>query len=351
MQKYVLLKKNRMIIRTNHSLLGLNTFGFDVHARHFATATTLDDIREAIDSDLFRAGKHLILSGGSNVLFTSDFFDGMVLSIDNKGIETIDEDSDNVFVRVQAGEIWDDFVRFCVSRNLHGVENLSGIPGKVGAAPVQNIGAYGAEAKDSIHAVHALDTKDGSTRCFSNTECGFGYRRSIFKTEFRNRFVIHAVDFRLRKGGDLNLEYGNIKTYLEAHNIANPTLAELSDTIRLIRDSKLPDVKAIGSAGSFFKNPSVGDEVFARLSGKHPEMPSFAEKDGKHKIPAGWLIDRCGWKGYREGNVGVYDKQALVLVHFGNGKGSEIVELSKKIQESVRTSFGIDIEPEVNFID
>ena len=237
-----------------------------------------------------------------------------------------------------------------VSKGYYGVENLAHIPGKVGAAPVQNIGAYGMELKDSFLKCEAVNLENGRKRTFDNKECVFGYRSSIFKGMLRGQYVITSVDFQLSKQGELKLEYGNIKSYLTEHGITEPSLQQLHDAICAIRDAKLPAPKIIGNAGSFFKNPVIKAEQFDTLRQQYPDIPHYDEPDGKVKVPAGWLIEQTGWKGRREGNVGVYEKQALVLVHYGEGTGKDIVELAQKIQQSVEEKFGIQISPEVNFI-
>ena len=337
-------------MKTNVSLRPYNSFGFDAVARYFVEVNDIRDLQALIQSGALQQHKVLILSGGNNVLFQDEVFDGLVVFINTKGIEILNEDENEVVVRAQAGEDWPDFVRFCVEKGWHGVENLARIPGKVGAAPVQNIGAYGMELKDGFLQCEALDLTTGETKVFTKEECRFGYRESIFKGELKGQFVITSVDFLLKKNASLHLEYGNIKAYLEQNGIENPTLQQLHDAICAIRDAKLPDVKQIGSAGSFFKNPVIAGAQFETLQKEHPDMPHYDEPDGRVKVPAGWLIEQAGWKGWRDEHVGVYDKQALVLVHYGGGKGSDIVELAHKIQESVEEKFGIRISPEVNFV-
>ena len=262
-------------------------------------------------------------------------------------------------VRAQAGEDWPEFVKQMVGMGLHGIENLAHIPGKVGAAPVQNIGAYGMELKDSFLQCEAINLTTGEKRVFTKEECRFGYRESIFKSELKGQFVITSVDFMLKKNAPLNLEYGNINAHLEQNGIENPSLQQLHDAICTIRDAKLPDVKQIGSAGSFFKNPVIDKAQFEALQKDYPDIPHYDEPNGKVKVPAGWLIEHSGpstgsgtlsWKGWRNEHVGVYEKQALVLVHYGGGKGQDIVNLAKRIQDSVEEKFGIWISPEVNFV-
>jgi len=337
-------------MKANVNLRPYNSFGFDAIAKYFVEINTIDDLQTLIQSGVLQKHKTLILSGGNNILFQKDVFDGLVVYINTKGIEILREDGNEVVVRAQAGEDWPEFVRFCVSKGWHGVENLAYIPGKIGAAPIQNIGAYGMELKDSFLQCEAINMATGETKVFNKAECHFGYRESIFKGELKGRYVITTVDFLLKKEAPLHLEYGNIKAYLEQNGIENPTLQQLHDAICAIRDAKLPDVKQIGSAGSFFKNPIIEREQFEALLKEYPTMPHYDEPNGKVKVPAGWLIEQAGWKGWRNEHVGVYEKQALVLVHYGGGKGQDIVELAYKIQDSVEAKFGIRINPEVNFI-
>ena len=359
-------------MKTNVNLQLYNSFGFNVEAKHFIEINEIQQLESLIASDVFGQEKYLILSGGNNVLFQNDVFDGLIIFINTKGIEILYKDEKEVVVRAQAGEDWPDFVRFCVGKGWYGVENLAHIPGKVGAAPVQNIGAYGMELKDSFLQCTAMDLTTGETKIFTKEECRFGYRESVFKNELKGKFVITSVDFLLKKNAQLHLEYGNIKTYLEQNSIENPTLQQLHDAICAIRDAKLPDVKQIGSAGSFFKNPVIERTQFEALQKDYPDIPHYDEPNGRVKVPAGWLIEHCGpsilrpfgpstssgtdssgtdsWKGWRDEHVGVYEKQALVLVHYGGGKGQDILELAHKIQDSVEKKYGIKISPEVNFV-
>ena len=346
-------------MKTNVNLKLYNSFGFDTVAKQFAEINQTSDLQTLIKSGESQKRKFLILSGGNNILFQNEEFDGLVVYINTKGIEILSEVENEVVVRAQAGEDWPDFVCFCVGKGWHGLENLAHIPGKVGAAPVQNIGAYGMELKDSFLRCEALDLATGETKVFTKEDCRFGYRESVFKNELKGLYVITSVDFLLKKNAPLHLEYGNIKAYLEQNGIENPTLQQLHDAIYAIRDAKLPDVKQIGSAGSFFKNPVIERTQFEALQKEYPTMPHYDEPNGKVKVPAGWLIEHSGpstgsgtasWKGWRNEHVGVYEKQALVLVHYGGGKGQDIVELAHKIQDSVEKKFGIKICPEVNFV-
>lgn len=337
-------------MKNNIDLQTYNSFGFSVKAKHFVEINKVSELQQLIQTPAFHKEQHLVLGGGNNILFTNDFFDGIVILMNNKGIDIIHEDEDDVVVRAQAGEDWPAFVKQMVAQDLYGMENLAHIPGKVGAAPVQNIGAYGMELKDCFLQCSGINLETGQTRIFTKEACRFGYRESIFKHEIKGQYIITSVDFQLSKKGELKLEYGNIKSYLADHDMESPTLQQLHDAICAIRDTKLPDVKQIGSAGSFFKNPVITNEQFIGLQKQHPEIPHYEEPDGKVKVPAGWLIEQAGWKGWRDEHVGVYEKQALVLVHYGGGKGQDIVDLSKQIQKTIEERFGIQITPEVNFI-
>ena len=346
------------------SLKSMNTMGFNVVAKHYYEINSLNDIKELIDNNIFKNNKILILGGGSNILFTDEYFDGIVIHSNLKGISFVEceQSTDNecpeilnssnpefLIVRCMSGEVWKDFVDFTVSNNLYGLENLVDIPGSVGAAPVQNIGAYGSEVKDCIAKVYTIDIETGEERVFENEECDFAYRNSIFKKEENKKYFIYAIDFKLKKDAGLKLEYGNIKDYLAKKNIESPTLSDVANAIKAIRAEKLPEVGVVGSVGSFFQNPIVSIDKYQSVKETYPEVPSYPHDNGV-KIPAGWLIDKSGWKGYRENHVGVWDKQALVLVHYGGGKPEEILNLMKKIQESVKEKFGIEIKPEVNLL-
>lgn len=345
----------------NFSLRELNTFGFDVKARYFQELKTMDDVQELLrnpefitcrDATLSRLydtpPRLLILSGGSNILFSNEFYDGFVVYPNIKGIETLSEDAENIMIRCYCGEVWKDFVDYTVSKNLYGLENLADIPGKVGAAPVQNIGAYGAEVKDAVYQVHTIDLTTGETKVFKNEECHFAYRNSIFKS--LKNILIFAVDFVLKKNGELKLDYGNIRNYLINNNIINPTLKNVATTVKTIRAEKLPEVGVVGSVGSFFQNAIVSMDKFEEIKKMYADVPSYPVDSDHVKVPTGWLIDKAGWKGHCEGHVGVWDKQALVLVHYGDGKPQEILDLMKEIQISVKEKFGVEIKPEVNIV-
>ncbi len=337
-------------MKTNVNLKTYNSFGFDAVAKEFVEINDANELQTLIRRGQLKNKDVLVLSGGNNILFTKEVFDGIVVFMNNKGIKRIVDEEDHAIFRVQAGEDWPEFVRQMVAKGLHGVENLANIPGKVGAAPVQNIGAYGMELKDSFAQCEAMDLVTGETKVFAKEECRFGYRESVFKGKLKGRYVITSADFLLKKDAPLNLEYGNIKSYLEENGIPHPTLQQLHDAICAIRDAKLPDVKQIGSAGSFFKNPVIERAQLEALLKEYPTMPHYDEPNGKVKVPAGWLFEQAGWKGWHDEHVGVYDKQALVLVHYGGGKGEDIVYLAKRIQDSVEEKFGIRISPEVNFV-
>lgn len=348
------------IVKSQYSLSEANTMGFNITAKCFYEINSLKDIEYLIENDIFNSDRTLILGGGSNILFQNEYFDGTVIHSNLKGITISPDDDetpqlgesvtqDHIIVRCMSGEIWKDFVDFTIENNLYGLENLVDIPGSVGASPVQNIGAYGVEVKDCIDCVYTIDLTNGDRVIFNNEDCNFSYRNSIFKKEENKKYLIVAIDFKLKKHSDLKLEYGNIKDYLERNNIVTPTLSDVANAIKTIRAEKLPEVGVVGSVGSFFQNPIVEVETFNRLKDIYPEMPSYPNENGV-KIPAGWLIDKSGWKGYKENHVGVWDKQALVLVHYGGGKPEEILELMRKIQDSVKEKFGIEIKPEVNIV-
>lgn len=356
------MERQELKCERQKSLLGYNTMGFNIVAKKYYEINALKDIDELIENNVFDDEKILILGGGSNILFKDEYFDGTIIHSNLKGI-SIDVDDDDIetqrrrdaetqeliTVRCMSGEIWKDFVDFTVKNRLYGLENLVDIPGSVGASPVQNIGAYGVEVKDLIEYVYTIDLTNGDRVIFKNEDCHFAYRDSIFKREENKKYFIVAVDFKLRKNGELKLDYGNVKNYLENNRITSPTLSDVADAIKNIRADKLPEVGVVGSVGSFFQNPIVETDVFQKLKETYPDMPSYPNENGI-KIPAGWLIDKAGWKGHKENHVGVWDKQALVLVHYGGGKPEEILHLMKKIQDNVKEKFDIDIKPEVNII-
>jgi UDP-N-acetylmuramate dehydrogenase len=337
--------------RQNVSLKPYNTFGINAVAKLFAAFSNTDQLQELFaDPAIKSCANQLVLGGGSNILFTKDF-DGAVLKNDIKGIEILKEDAHHVWLRTGAGENWHQFVMFCINNNFAGVENLSLIPGCNGASPMQNIGAYGVEIKDVFHSLDAYHIRDGHTVSFSNNDCAFGYRESVFKTTYKNQFVITHVTFRLRRIPIFNTSYGAIEQELEKMGVKELSIKAVSDAVIRIRQSKLPDPLVVGNAGSFFKNPTLHADHFAELKSRFENIPGYAvENKPMIKIPAGWLIEQCGWKGYRNGDAGVHPKQALVLVNYGNASGAEIFNLSTQVKESVMEKFGIDLEREVNII-
>lgn len=331
-----------MIIQENKSLKHFNTFGIEVTARYFAEVHTL----EALQSLLSQYNNPFILGGGSNILFTKNI-DALVIHNAIKGIEKIDENEHHVFLRVGAGENWHAFVLYCLDHHYAGVENLSLIPGTVGAAPIQNIGAYGVEIKDSLVSVEALSRSNPQApiRHFSNTDCQLGYRDSIFKSTLKNQYVITHVTLQLNKKPVFHIDYGAIREKLTGTALS---IRAISNAVIAIRQEKLPDPTKIGNAGSFFKNPLISQEKFLSLQKIHPKMPYFSEESNKVKIPAGWLIEQCGFKGKRFGDIGVHEHQALVLVNYGHASGLAIKALSEEIQRVVLEKFGLSLQSEVN---
>lgn len=337
-----------MQIISNYSLAKLNTFGIDTKALFFAEVRSEDDLPKLFSSPEFKQSRKMFLGGGSNVLFTGDF-EGIIVLNKLKGIEVVKEDSDYVSLRSLGGELWQDLVLFAVNRKYWGIENLSLIPGTVGAAPVQNIGAYGVEIKDFLESVEAYDIETGTKKTFSNNECEFGYRESVFKNKMKGKYFISAIVLRLSKTRKEEAVYKTLDNYLRENKIIINSPKDISDAVVAIRKSKLPDPKILGSAGSFFKNIFVTNEELAKLKEKYTNMPVFKEGESI-KIPAGWLIEQCGWKGKRIGNVGVHENQALVLVNYGGATGREVVDLANKIILSVKQKFDLELVPEVNIV-
>lgn len=337
-----------MNIQHNYPLLAHNTFGMDVEASVFVEYESVTELKEILLHHLCPEGKWLHIGGGSNLLFTGDF-DGMILHSAIKGFEVVGENEEEVLVRAGAGEVWDDFVAYAVEKGWYGAENLSLIPGEVGASAVQNIGAYGVEAKDLIVKVATIEVATGKERVFENEECGYAYRESVFKHALKGKYIVTHVTYRLFKKPSYRLDYGNVHSELEKRG-CELTLENVRRTIIDIRESKLPDPKVQGNAGSFFMNPIVPRPLFEELLGKYPSMPFYEVDAERVKIPAAWMIDQCGWKGKQLGRAGVHNKQALVLVNCGGATGQEIIALSEEIQRSVLDKFGVRISPEVNFI-
>jgi UDP-N-acetylmuramate dehydrogenase len=336
-------------IQENFSLLHYNTFGINARCDFFVEIFSVDDLKAIISDERFRSLSKLILGGGSNLLFTQDFH-GLVIKNSIKGILKGKEDENYVWLKCNAGEVWHDIVLFAIQNNLGGIENLSLIPGQVGAAPMQNIGAYGIELESVFDSLEAIDMQTGEAKVFHKEECRFGYRESIFKKEAKGKYCIVSVTLRLNKKPQLNISYGAIQDTLKNMNVVRPDIKCVSEAVINIRTSKLPDPKVLGNAGSFFKNPEISNELFEQLRTNFPDIPNFSAANNMVKIPAAWLIEQCGWKGKRIGNTGSHAQQALVLVNYGNATGNEIKQLAGNIQQSVKQKFGIALTPEVNII-
>lgn len=338
-----------MNIQQNISLKEFNTFGIEVYAKEFVVIHSVEELQVLCSNFNLSERNVLVLGGGSNMLLTRDV-DGMVIKIDIKGIEVVEENKDSVWVKAGAGEVWHHLVMWSIDKGFGGLENLSLIPGCVGASPMQNIGAYGVEIKNTFVSLEAMEIATGDIKIFTHEECKFGYRESIFKQEAKGKYIIVSVTYKLNKHPELNTTYGAIQQVLQQQNITQPTIKEVSDAVIQIRSSKLPDPKVIGNAGSFFKNPEIADEQFAALKQTFPDIVGYPASSGHTKVAAGWLIEQCGWKGKRVGHTGSHKDQALVLVNYGEAKGSEIWNLAMDIQRSVQEKFGITITPEVNVI-
>jgi UDP-N-acetylmuramate dehydrogenase len=335
-----------LTIQENISLKAYNTFGIDVRAKRFITITSFYELQQLlkIEKDFF------LISGGSNMLLTKDI-DKLVVLIDIKGTSIDREEENSVYLTVNAGENWHEFVLWCIAQNYGGLENLSLIPGNVGTCPIQNIGAYGVEVKDTITKVEALEIETNKLVSFSNEACNFGYRNSIFKNEVKGKYILTSVSFKLTtKKHHLTTSYGAIENELALHNIIAPILKNISDAVIAIRKSKLPDPKKIGNSGSFFKNPVISKTQFLALQKENPAIPNYPVSKTEIKIPAGWLVEQSGFKGKRFRDAGVHEKQALVLVNYGNATGKEIFQLAEKIQKTVLKKFEISLEIEVNVI-
>ena len=344
-----------MKIKQNKSLKAFNTFGLAAVAKYFTEIRSIEEFEELRAEKRFPEERKLILGGGSNILLTGDF-DGWVIKNMFPGIAVVSETETEVIVTAGAGEVWHDLVMWCIKRGYAGFENLSLIPGLTGAAPIQNIGAYGVEAKDTFRELEAIEIHSGARVKFNEKDCVFGYRDSVFKHKLKDKFLILSVSFRLIKLASpqaiyhYRTEYGDVRRTLETMNVPELSLRAVSDAICQIRRAKLPDPKELGNAGSFFKNPAILQDLFKTLSEKYPKMPHYPQDDGTVKIPAGWLIEQCGWKGKTVGRAGVHKDQALVLVNYGGAAGREILELSEAIRQSVRERFGIELFHEVNVV-
>lgn len=335
------------MISENISLKPFNTFGIDVATKYFAAFSSTEELKVILDE--CKDIPVLVLGGGSNLLLTKDF-DGLVLKNEIRGIEIVSETEDEVIVRSGAGEVWHDFVLYCISKGFSGVENLSLIPGSVGASPMQNIGAYGVEIKDVFEKLEAYEMATGEIHTYDNAACEFGYRESIFKRAVKGKYIITQVYYKLSKKHKLNTTYGAIESELQANGIGQPTIKDISNAVIAIRSSKLPDPKQIGNAGSFFKNPVVEKSVYDKILQAYPNAPAYPAEEGKVKMPAGWLIETAGWKGKTISNYGVHTKQALVLVNYGGATGHQIYALSTQIIDDIFKKFGILLEREVNIV-
>ena len=329
------------------SLLPYNTFGINAKADYFVEYDSIADLQAVLQMDIVKQNRILHIGSGSNLLFLKDF-EGVVLHSAIKDITGTREDVDSAYLEVGSGVVWDDLVAYCVLNGLGGIENLSLIPGEVGASAVQNIGAYGVEVQDIILEVNAVEIETATVRTFSNEECHYGYRSSIFKNELKGKYIITSVLFRLDKKPKFKLNYQHLEE--EVLKCGEVNLQNIRQTIIAVRESKLPDPKVLGNAGSFFMNPIIAKTLFVSLQEKYPNIPHYVVSETEEKVPAGWLIDQCGWKGKQIGRAGVHDKQALVLVNLGGATGAEIVHLAEQIQSSVKETFGIELRPEVNYI-
>ena len=337
-----------MEIQTDFSLKNYNSFGIEASAKQFVAVNNITDLRTILEHN--KSEKIFILGGGSNMLLTQDI-NALVIHVDLKGKKIIKEDADFVWVESQAGENWHEFVLWTIDQNFGGLENMSLIPGNVGTTPVQNIGAYGTEIKDTFDSCEAMKIENQEMRTFTKAECHFGYRESVFKNEAKDQYIITSVIFKLTKRNHkINTSYGDITAELAKNNITNPTLKDVSNAVITIRQSKLPDPKELGNSGSFFKNPILLKSDFERIHQQFPEMKYYEVSETEVKVPAGWLIEQAGFKGKRFGDAGIHKNQALVLVNYGNATGQEILDVSKNIQQTIFKTFGIHIEAEVNVI-
>jgi UDP-N-acetylmuramate dehydrogenase len=335
-----------MNFQSNFQLKEYNTFGIAALAKEFVAVSNITELASVLKTNQ----AIFVLGGGSNMLLTQNI-EKLVVHINFKGIEIVKEDENFVWVKAQAGENWHEFVLYCIKNNFGGIENLSLIPGNVGTTPIQNIGAYGVEIKDTFDSCTALKIDSQNIEIFDKETCHFGYRESIFKNELKNQYIITDVTFKLtKKNHKINTSYGAIDTELEKDNITNPTLKEISNAVIAIRQSKLPNPKELGNSGSFFKNPIISKSDYEKAKQNHPEMPHYVVSETKVKVPAGWLIEQAGFKGKRFGDAGIHKNQALVLVNYGNATGQELLAVSKDIQQTVFEKFRINIEAEVNVI-
>jgi UDP-N-acetylmuramate dehydrogenase len=338
-----------MVILENASLKPFNTFGLEASAKYFVEVNSIAELKDILQNPDFQTIDKLFLGGGSNILLTKDY-EGLVIKINLKEIKKISEDDSHVYIQAGAGEIWHELVMYCVENQYAGMENLSLIPGTVGAAPMQNIGAYGVEIKDIFEELQALNLQTLEVETFKLADCNFGYRESIFKHKAKGKYVITSVTFRLNKTPNFKISYGDIQKTLEEMGVKDLNIKAISDSVIKIRKSKLPDPAEIGNSGSFFKNPEIPKVQYEDLKARFENIPSYPINETTVKVPAGWLIEQAGWKGFRDGQIGVHARQALVLVNYGGGTGEQIKALSAKIQASVQEKFGISLSTEVNFI-
>ncbi len=338
-----------MEIISNFSLKALNTFGIESFAKLFVKVNSIQQINELLDLNEFKNNHHLILGGGSNLLLTKNV-DGLVIKNELLGIELINENESSVFVKCAAGVVWHEFVMWCIDKNYGGIENLALIPGCTGASPMQNIGAYGVEIKDTFYELEAIELATGNLKKFTKSDCEFGYRESVFKRQFKNQFIITSVTFQLSKQPNFHIEYGAIKQELDLMNVSELNIKAIAQAVINIRSSKLPNPKEIGNAGSFFKNPEVSEIEFQRLKIEFPDIVAYPLENKNYKLAAGWLIEQSGLKGYRAGDAGVHKLQALVLVNYGSATGNQIFGLSSQVLQTVKQKFGVDLEREVNII-
>lgn len=334
------------MIEQNISLKPYNTFGLDVQAKLMERVNSISALQEILSDAKLKSEERFILGGGSNILLTRNV-DGLVIKNEIDGIEVIEEAPDHFLVRSGAGVVWHQLVMHCIQNGYAGIENLSLIPGNVGAAPMQNIGAYGVELKDVFHSLEAVEMASGNVEVFSASDCQFGYRESVFKRKLKGQFIISSVTLKLSKEANVNTSYGAIEQEIERLGISSPTIKDVSQAVINIRQSKLPDPKELGNSGSFFKNPVVPTSKYEELKANHPNIPGYPAGENT-KLAAGWLIEQCGWKGKVVGNTGSHAKQALVLVNYGNATGVEIFGLSERIMQSVYDTFGVQLEREVN---
>jgi len=338
-----------MEIAQNYSLKNLNTFGIDAKAKAFVIASDEDELFEILSANELKSYPKFILGGGSNILLTKDF-NGLVIKISVPGLEIIEEDEKNVIIEAGAGVNWNDIVEFSVERNLGGIENLALIPGTAGAAPIQNIGAYGEELSETFYYLRGFYIDTAKPAVFYKNDCDFGYRNSIFKNELKNKFVVSKIRLRLNKNPEIKIDYGNVKEELEKTGKSDYTVKDVSQVIAAIRRQKLPDPAEIGNAGSFFKNPEIGSAEYNLLKERHPDIKGYLLGNGNVKVPAAWMIDKAGWKGFRKGNTGTHNRQALVIVNHGGATGEEILHFAKEVKRSVYEKFEIMLEEEVNVV-